>query len=456
MPHRSARIGLVLLLVAASGCGSRLGKNQLATTTTAGGPNPGTAATSSTTAGANTASDTGVTPTEIRVGLVASDTSVLGADAFSQSTYSVKAYFDGLNARGGLNGRTVKLITCDDGGSGAGNNDCVHKLIDQDQIFAFVGNTSFTYAGAPYVSEKAVPDIGGQPVGNEYEQYQHLYSIYGSSSPRDGKIGFNGKLYGGTEVYRYFKEKLGAKVAAVVSYNISDSQRYGDLTAAGLKAEGYTVVNTSVDLGVPNWDAVAINLRNKKVDVVFDAIENNGNVNLCKALDRNHVTVKARVLTVQSWSESVRNDYKDAPTCRNSLYATANDLNYADTQYPTVKSFRSDMKRSFPDREDKLSMWSEEGWAGAQWLTDAMSSCGAALTRACVETYMNRPEPYDGHGMLTPRGFDVSKDPGGPSHNCLNVARWQDSAEGGRGGWATQTPNMNTTCFDVPTIEYTP
>ena len=38
------------------------------------------------------------------------------------------------------------------------------------------------------------------------------------------------------------------------------------------------------------------------------------------------------------------------------IVATWNDLNYVDTQYPSVAAFRADMKRSFPDREDKLSM----------------------------------------------------------------------------------------------------
>ncbi len=447
-----AAVGVLLL---GTGCGTRLHKTSFATTTSA---NAGGSAqsTTSTKANNNTASDVGVTPNEIRVGVVASITSPLGPDAFSQSSYSVRAYFDGLNDRGGINARKVKVITCDDGGAGTDDSTCVQKLIEQDKVFALVGTSTFNYAGAPFVNQHGVPDIGGQPVGNEYDQYPHLFGIYGSSSPRNGTIGFNGKLYGGTEVYRYFKEKLGAKVAAVVSYNISDSQRFANYTAAGLRAEGFKVVTAQVDFSAPNWDAVALNFRSKKVDLVFDAIENNGNVKLCEAIDRNHAPIKAKVLTVQSWSDSVRTDYKAAPICRNALYATANDLSYADTQYPPVAAFRADMKRSFPEREDKLSMWSVEGWAAAQWFDDAVRSCGEKVTRTCVEAFMNRAEPYDGHGLLTPRSFVVSINPGGTSHNCLNVARWQDSAEGGRGGWVTQTPDMNANCFDVPSLAYSP
>ena len=79
--------------------------------------------------------------------------------------------------------------------------------------------------------------------------------------------------------------------------------------------------------------------------------------------------------------------------------------------------------------KDKLSIWTAEGWAGAQWFSDAARSCGANLTRACLETYMNRPNAaYDGDGMLLPRDFTVSTDQTGDHKQCINVARWRDSS----------------------------
>ena len=66
---------------------------------------------------------------------------------------------------------------------------------------------------------------------------------------------------------------------------------------------------------------------------------------------------------------------------------------------------------------------------------------------------MQRKEPYDGHGLLTPRDFIVKR-PGPTTHNCLNVAQWQDSADDGKGGWVTRVQDMNTECFDVPEVSY--
>ena len=135
-----------------------------------------------------------------------------------------------------------------------------------------------------------MPDVGGEPIGNEYDQYQHLYSIYGSNYPRNGTVGYDGKLPGGTEVYRYFKVTLGSHVAGVVYYNQSDSQRFGDLTVSGLQLEGYDVVREQVDFAVPNFDAAVIDMKAHHVDTVFDALDSTGNVSLCKAMDADQVS----------------------------------------------------------------------------------------------------------------------------------------------------------------------
>lgn len=395
----------------------------------------------------------GVSSNEIKVGMIDSITSPLGPNAFSGPGYGAQAYFDALNAAGGVDGRKIRVFQCDDSGSGLGNMQCVHQLIDSDQVFAFAGNSILSYTGASYVSSKDVPDIGGEPIDQAYDQYQHLYSIYGSSSPRDGTVGWNGELYSSTEIYAYFKQKLNAHIAAVVEYNQSDSLRYGQLEAAGLRAEGYTVVTEQLDFALPNFAAAAADMKAHGVQIVFDSIDTTGNGALCTALDQAGVSLVAKVTTPQSWDQTVRTTYAGAPQCRNVLYATSSELSYEDTQYPQIAAFRAAMATYFPSRAPDLSMWELDGWASAQWLTDAVRSCKSSVTRACVEAFMNRPTPYTGHGLLLPTSFVVQR-PGPTARGCLNVARWQDSANGGQGGWVTQVPDMNTNCFTTPVIAY--
>lgn len=255
----------VLLLVVGTACGSRLPESDFGH-------------------GERTAPGQDGAP--IRVGIITSVTSPVGGNAFTGPRDGAKAYFERLNARGGVDGHRVEVRECDDGGSGVGNNACVHRLIDEDKVVALVATTALDYAGASRVSRARVPDIGGQPIGSAYDTWPHLYGVYGSLAPREGTTGWGGNQYGGTEVYRYFKREHGARTAAVVSYNQAASAAYARLVEQGLKAEGYEVVTEQVDFALPNFRAVAADLREQGVDLVFDAVDSHGNAKLCEAMDR--------------------------------------------------------------------------------------------------------------------------------------------------------------------------
>jgi ABC-type branched-subunit amino acid transport system substrate-binding protein len=421
---RAAEAALaVLLLASATACGSRLPESDFEHR------EPATPAEDS---------------TPIRVGIVTSATSPVGGSAFTGPRDGAKAYFERLNARGGLDGRRVEVRECDDGGSGVGNNTCVHRLIDEDKVVALVGTTVLDYAGASRVSHARVPDIGGQPIGAAYDTWPHLYGIYGSLAPRNGTTGWDGKQYGGTEVYRYFKREHGARTAAVVSYNQAASAAYARLVEQGLKAEGYKVVTEQVDFALPNFRAVAADLKEQGADLVFDAVDSHGNARLCEAMDAAGVEVTAKVTNVQNWSSTVPDDYKDAPRCRNALWATGSSRNFEDTGNAAVRQFRDATKGLRTH-----SQWQLEGWAAAMWFTDAAKSCAPeGVTRACVDAYMNRGPDHTADGLLVPVRFERLAEPPKSRRTCLSVARWQD----GR-GWVSQG-DMNRTCFDVPQLPY--
>ncbi|MEV7193222.1 ABC transporter substrate-binding protein [Streptomyces sp. NPDC093510] len=427
-PVRAAEALLaVAVLIAGAACGSRLPESDFERRGTVPAPAGGA---------------------PVRVGIITSATSPVGGAAFTGPRDGAKAYFDRLNARGGIAGREVEVRTCDDGGSGVGNNECVHKLVEEQQVVALVATSSLDYAGAARVSRARVPDVGGQPIGPAYETYPHLYGIYGSLAPREGKPGWDGKLYGGTEVYRYFKREQGARTAAVVSYNQAASAAYARLVTRGLEAEGYKVVTEQVDFALPNFRAAAADLKEQGADLVFDAMDTHGNAQLCEAMDKVGVKVTAKVTNVQNWTSTVGDDYKDAPRCRNALWATGSSRNYEDTGHPAVREFRAAMKGR------ALSQWQLEGWAAAMWFTDAARSCldgGGDVTRACVDRFMGRNEPYSARGLLVPVRFEQRTRPPATRRTCVSVARWRDGK-----GWITQGGDMNRNCFEVPQLSYQP
>jgi ABC-type branched-subunit amino acid transport system substrate-binding protein len=425
MPRRRCRAAetaaVALLLLLSAACGSRLPERDFEHT----GP---------------------ARPSAVRVGIIASATSPVGGSAFTGPRDGARAYFDRLNARGGIGGRRVEVRVCDDGGSGVGNNACVHRLLDEDRVVALVATTALDYAGASRVSHARVPDIGGQPIGPAYDTWPHLYGIYGSLAPRDGTPGWGGTLYGGTEVYRYFRREQGARTAAVVSYNQAASAAYARFVERGLKAEGYQVVGEQVDFALPNFRAAAADLKEQGADVVFDALDTHGNAQLCRAMDQVGAKVTAKVTNVQNWTSTVPDDYKDSPACRNALWATGASRDFDDTSQPAVREFR-DATHGLSTH----SQWQLEGWAAAMWFTRAATSCAdEGVTRACVDAFMNHSQGFDADGLLLPVRFERLPEPPRTRRTCLSVARWRD----GR-GWVPQS-DMNRTCFDVPQLPYTP
>ena len=117
---------------------------------------------------------------------------------------------------------------------------------------------------------------------------------------------------------------------------------------------------------------------------------------LCQALDAHHVKLTAKVTTTQGWTATVKSDYKNSPACRNSIYATGNSQNFDDHSKPGVAAFQDATNALYPDRQGKSSDWELEGYASAQWLTDAATSCGAVLTRKCVENYLRATKTTSG------------------------------------------------------------
>lgn len=440
---------VALLLAASAACGTRLPDSAFTA--------PSSAPTGSATQTPATSAP-GVTARTITIGTIASLTNPFDAAAFAGPGYGLRAFVDDINRSGGVNGRRLVLEQCDDGGSAERNVSCVHQLIEQDHVFALVSSAVLDYAGAQTVNDAGVPDIGAEPIDLAYTKYPHLWDVSGESYPRNGEIGWHGRLHGGTETYRFFKQDYPDVPlrAGVVYFNQSSSKAYADSITKGLRQEGYTVVSAQVNFALPDYDSVAIKFRHAGVRYVYDAIDRLGNERLCKAMDANDLLVTAKVSTTQAWNADVRSDYRDSPRCRNSLYVTGGTRSYDATGDPQVQRFRQAMARLGWDRPNTMSEWALEGWAGAQWFADAAASCGQALSRACVERYMKRPTPYDGHGLLLPRSFAVGTASLAPHRSCLNVARWSDGANAGRGGWVEQVADMTRNCFVVPSVAYRP
>ena len=103
----------------------------------------------------------GVTDTEILLAthLPLSQTP---AAAYAPLGNAMQAYFDYINdTEGGVYGRKIRFIICDDHYNPPDAAECVRKLVEQDGIFALIGGLGSAAHGAvwKYLEERGVPDM---------------------------------------------------------------------------------------------------------------------------------------------------------------------------------------------------------------------------------------------------------------------------------------------------------
>ncbi|MBE3110080.1 MAG: ABC transporter substrate-binding protein [Acidobacteria bacterium] len=103
---------------------------------------------------------TGVTDTEIKLG-THFPLSQNAAAAYAPIAYGIKAFFDYINAQGGIYGRKITFIIGDDHYNPPDTVEVVRKLVEQDEVFAIVGGLGEETHSAvwKYLEEKGVPDM---------------------------------------------------------------------------------------------------------------------------------------------------------------------------------------------------------------------------------------------------------------------------------------------------------
>ena len=85
----------------------------------------------------------GVSDTEIKLGAISDDGLPLPEIVTIPVVASAIAMFDSVNDEGGVHGRKISVTNCDAAGDVARARACFRKLVDEDQVFAFI--TSITW-----------------------------------------------------------------------------------------------------------------------------------------------------------------------------------------------------------------------------------------------------------------------------------------------------------------------
>lgn len=115
---------------------------------------------------------------------VGASTQITGSASFYYSlNLGTKAYFDMVNANGGVDGWKINYKIVNDAYQPVRNLQNVRSLVENDHVFALVANegTSTNTAAAKYLGDKPVPVVGpteGNPELSKYSNYFVLMPNY--------------------------------------------------------------------------------------------------------------------------------------------------------------------------------------------------------------------------------------------------------------------------------------
>jgi len=160
------------------------------------------------TAGASPTADPGVTATSVILGGTVPLTGE--AAAFGTVAPGAKAYFDYVNAKGGVNGRKIEYRYYDDAYNPAQTVQLTRRLVEQDRVFAVFNSigTANNLAIRDYLNAQKVPQLyaadGSQSIGRSFAKYPWTMGFLMSYRGE-------GNVYGKTIV----KSRPNAKIAVL-------------------------------------------------------------------------------------------------------------------------------------------------------------------------------------------------------------------------------------------------
>jgi branched-chain amino acid transport system substrate-binding protein len=207
--------------------------------------------------------DPGASDTEIRIGQTMPYSGPVSA--FSVLGKVQTAYFRMINDRGGINGRTINLISYDDAAMPPKTVEQVRKLVEADEVlftFQTLGNAS-NIAIQKYLNDRKIPQLFVAGRATRFEDPVNFPWTMGFAPNLRTEI----RVYARFILDNYPSAKIG------LLYSNDDSGKdylTGLKEALGTRASTMLVGEVSYDVGDPTVDSQVVLLKAAGVDVLVN------------------------------------------------------------------------------------------------------------------------------------------------------------------------------------------
>ncbi|MFO1116995.1 MAG: ABC transporter substrate-binding protein [Beijerinckiaceae bacterium] len=204
----------------------------------------------------------GVTAREIKIGQTMPYSGP--ASGYSAQGKVQSAYYNMINAKGGVNGRKINFLSYDDGYSPPKTVEQTRKLVEQDEVLGTFGQlgTPTNSAIHKYMNQKKVPHLfisTGADRWNDPKNFPWTVPLYPSYT-MEAKVG----------AHYILQTKPDAKIG-VLFQNDDFGKDYLKGLKAGLgdKAASMIVKEVPYEVGDPTLDSQMITLKNSGADTFF-------------------------------------------------------------------------------------------------------------------------------------------------------------------------------------------
>jgi ABC-type branched-subunit amino acid transport system substrate-binding protein len=329
----------------------------------------------------------GVTSNSITVGTISTQTGTLASN-FSSLIYGEKAYYDYINAQGGVNGRKINYAyALDDGGNPTTFNQLANTLINQDHVFAVTGVATAFFSPNLFV-ESGTPTYGYN-VTNNWVPQPNLFAAGGSVQyyPVEGPI------------TAYVARETKSTKVALVAYGIAASSNACEAAAYSLTAYHYDVVYTDFKINYPGT-TVATDVQRMKqagADMVISCMDVQGNITMARAIQQYglHMT--------QLWFSG--NDQSTLQQNQSLMQGVYFDIAHVpftapQSSYPGLALYVKEMKKYEPKYVyDEVAI---QGWESAALFVQGVKMAGNDLTQANVIKEDNSITAFTAGGLTAP------------------------------------------------------
>jgi branched-chain amino acid transport system substrate-binding protein len=346
--------------------------------------------------------DTGATDTEIKVGNTMPYSGP--ASAYGAIGKAETAYFNKINAEGGINGRKINFISYDDTYSPPKAVEQVRKLVEGDEVlFVFnpLGTPSNT-AIQGYLNKKGVPQLFVATGATKWGDPQHFPWTMGWAPTYQAEA----RIYA-----KYLLENKPDAKIAIMYQNDDYGKDYlkGFKDGLGDKAAKMIIAEESYEVAEPTIDSHIVRLKSSGADVFFNVATPKFAAQAIKKV--NELGWKP-VHIMNSVAGSVGATLRPAGLDNSQgIISATYGMDSTDPQWnndPNMKEWVAFMDKWNPSA-DKTDAGNLYGYNVARTLVQVLKQCGDDLTRANIMKQAASLKDFE-PGTLLP-GIKVNTSP---------------------------------------------